>query len=589
MGERDAQDMIADAAMDPGPTKPAADGYDAANRNKLCKDFEDGDWKTFYDFIPDNADTFLLPVDGRKPLTYKDLRSFLLDPKHDILGLGREDRLCAALPNGPESATVYLVYCLRCTFAPLNLLLRAEEYEFEFADLPAKGLIVQQKDKMTDDEQRGTGVAVAAARKSKLTIIMELVPSKLVTGMFDIQKHAAGKPPKGDALGPPLETVKREHICLVLHTSGTTKKPKIVPLSHGNMANGCKCHAAVDKFTKDDVFVNTMPMFHIAGLWENMMTTIFSGAKMIAIPGIYQAHNFYKYLTSEPHPTCYSAVPTQHLSLMQFAREMEKADKEPFKCKLQAIRNDSAALVPSLALEMEDYLKATVMPAYSMTEACPIASNPRYGPRKLKSVGPTVGPDLQIMEAFPSNKVLPAKEMGEVCVKGACVQRGYEMRPHMDQDPNLEAFTDGFMRTGDKGWLDEDGYLYLVGRFKELINRAGEKVSPFEVEDACRKHTNVKDALCFSCPHEMLGESVGVVVTLKDSSKEAMKAFELREFLMGRNLLADKWCPEVVVTMPEIPKGPTGKPARINLAKKLEMKPLNGTVYDMAHPGLPAA
>merc|ERR1719436_1800250 len=154
-----------------------------------------------------------------------------------------------------------------------------------------------------------------------------------------------------------------------------------------------------------------------------------------------------------------------------------------------------------------------------MTEANPLCSNPRYGVRKLKSVGTTVGPELQVMAAG---------EEGEVCVKGASVMKGYEYRPHMDKDPNEEAFTDGFMRSGDKGWVDEDGYLYLIGRFKELINRAGEKISPFEVEDAIRKHEAAKDVLCFAAPHQLLGEAVGVVVTLNDGKQ--LPIGDLREW-----------------------------------------------------------
>jgi acyl-CoA synthetase (AMP-forming)/AMP-acid ligase II len=284
------------------------------------------------------------------------------------------------------------------------------------------------------------------------------------------------------------------------------------------------------------------------------------------------------------------------MTLINLAKEFEEAEGKPFENHVKYIRNDSAALVPSLAEQMEDYLKAVVAPAYSMTESNPIASNPRYGVRKLKSVGPTVGPELVLMEGYPSaNKITKPGEEGEVCIKGACVMNGYEMRPHMDKDPNEEAFTDGFMRSGDKGWIDEDGYLYLVGRFKELINRSGEKISPFEVEDAVRKHELVKDCLCFSAPHQMLGEAVGTVVVLEGEKKaleESKKITEdgflkdLRQWLTNKNGLAFMWCPEVVVIMPAIPKGPTGKPARINLASRLGLETLTGELKEIVHGGL---
>jgi acyl-CoA synthetase (AMP-forming)/AMP-acid ligase II len=345
-----------------------------------------------------------------------------------------------------------------------------------------------------------------------------------------------------------------------------------------------------------DVFVNFMPMFHIAGLVENLLTACISGSKFVALRGQYAPHTFYNALKAEPFPTAYSAVPVHNMTLINLAKEFEEADGKPFENHVKYIRNDSAALVPSLAEQMEDYLKAVVAPAYSMTESNPIASNPRYGVRKLKSVGPTVGPELVLMEAYPSaKKITKPGEEGEVCVKGACVMNGYEMRPHMDKDPNEEAFTDGFMRSGDKGWIDEDGYLYLIGRFKELINRSGEKISPFEVEDAVMKHELVKDCLCFSAPHQMLGEAVGTVVVLEGEKKaleESKKITEdgflkdLRLWLTNKNGLAFMWCPEVVVIMPAIPKGPTGKPARINLASRLELETLTGELKEIEHGGL---
>lgn len=562
---------------DVGPVKPAQTCFDPS-KHKMASDFVGGDWKTFWDFLPDKEEAFLYSTDGRRPLSFKELKAFIVDEKNDLPGMGREDRLCLVFPTGPELAVAYLAFAVRCTVAPLNLFLRAEELDFEYDDLPCKGLVVQKTETLQEDEKAATTVAVAQARKKKIQIILQLVPSPEVAGLFFFEKHPAGKPLSGAKLGPPLETVKREHVCLVLHTSGTTKKPKIVPITHESMAIGGLCHAAANLLGPEDVFVNTMPMFHIAGVMENLLMSAYSGCKFIALPGQYQAHTFFEAMKKEPLPTSYSAVPAHHMSLMTLAKEAKN-----FESPLKVIRNDSVALLPSLAEQMEDFFQATVLPAYSMTEANPLCSNPRYGVRKLKSVGPAVGPELAVMEAWPSDKRVGVGEEGEVCVKGACVMKGYEMRPHMDKDPNAEAFTDGFMRSGDKGWIDEDGYLYLIGRFKELINRAGEKISPFEVEDAIRRHADVQDVLCFSCPHSMLGEAVGVVVVPKDG--KTVKLFDLRQWLMKEKVLQDKWCPEVLVTMKELPKGATGKPTRVNLAKKLELEQLDGNLKEFSHPG----
>jgi acyl-coenzyme A synthetase/AMP-(fatty) acid ligase len=320
---RESQDL-AGITKEIGPVKDKADNYDPSLQ-KLCANFDDGEWKSFYDFLPEKDQPFLFAGDDRKPLTFKAMKEFIIKPELNIPGLAREDRLCTAFPSGPELAVFYLTFALRCTFAPLNMMLRADEFEFEYEDLPAKGLVVQHKDHLkSKEEEEATGTAVAAARRKKLAIIMQVVPDKEIVGLFSLEKHAAGKALKGDLLGPPLESISRDHVALVLHTSGTTKKPKIVPITHGSLAVGCRCHTSADLLDESDVFVNFMPMFHIAGLVENLLTAAVSGAKFVALRGQYQPHVFYDSLMKEPFPTAYSAVPVHNLTLMQWAQEMRR-------------------------------------------------------------------------------------------------------------------------------------------------------------------------------------------------------------------------------------------------------------------------
>jgi acyl-coenzyme A synthetase/AMP-(fatty) acid ligase len=175
--ERESQDLVG-ITKEAGPVKDKTDKYDASSQ-KFCQDFEGGEWKSFYDFLPDKDEPFLYGGDARKPLTFNALKEFIVKAELDIPGLAREDRLCTALPSGPELAVFYMAYSLRCTFAPLNMMLRAEEFEFEFDDLPAKGLVVQHKEHLKgEEEEKATGTAVAAARRKKLTIIMQVVQSR---------------------------------------------------------------------------------------------------------------------------------------------------------------------------------------------------------------------------------------------------------------------------------------------------------------------------------------------------------------------------------------------------------------------------
>merc|ERR1719265_278917 len=184
-----------------------------------------------------------------------------------------------------------------------------------------------------------------------------------------------------------------------------------------------------------------------------------------------------------------------------------------------------------------------------MTESMPICSNPRLGKIKLRSVGPHAGPNLEIKNGHPEDSACAVGVEGEVCVKEGPVTAGYEFRSHMDADPNIEAISgDGWLRTGDKGWLDTEGYLYLSGRFKEIINRAGEKISPFEIEDALRMHEAVKDLIAFAVPHESLGETVGVCAVLKGGKTLTIK--ELRSWALKSEKLQNKWLPEALVIMP---------------------------------------
>mmetsp|Transcript_114620 Transcript_114620/g.331184 ORF Transcript_114620/g.331184 Transcript_114620/m.331184 type:complete len:578 (-) Transcript_114620:246-1979(-) len=563
-----------------GPVRPPVDGKNDPSQQKFAKGVLGQEWTTFYDLLPDTDTPFLHSTDGRKPLSLKALKAFCVSDEVEVLGLERTDRLCTAIPNGPEAAVAFLAFSLRCTFAPLNIGLSRDEYEFEFVDLPAKALVVQDKDTLTEEEQAHTGNAIGVARKAKVEKLLELFPSKETAGLFTLKKHTAGRPLKGDPMGNPLASVKREDLALVLHTSGTTKKPKIVPLTHANIACGAVCIASTVQMKHEDVCNNTMPLFHIHGLIVNVLASAVAGAQIICVPGQFAVQRFYGALQGSPEPSWYSAVPTMHLQVLSYAQEV---GPEKAKNKLQLIRNCSAALVPSVAEDMERVLEVNIMPTYAMTESMPICSNPRYGKIKLRSVGPKAGPEMGIMAGHPDNTFLPVGEEGEVVVKEGPVTSGYEFRGHMDCNPNIEAFGDGWLRTGDKGWIDTDGYLYLSGRFKEIINRAGEKISPFEVEDCIRQHPGFKDCIAFAVPHMSLGEVVGIAAVLK-GEKVGIK--ELRSWCVEAGKLQSKWIPEYLVTMPAIPKGPTGKPARINLAKRLKIEPLEGTVKDMEHPGL---
>jgi hypothetical protein len=324
-----------------------------------------------------------------------------------------------------------------------------------------------------------------------------------------------------------------------------------------------------------------MPLYHIHGLSVNVLATALSGASVVCTPGYRGGPDALGWY-SESLANWYSAVPTMHLGLVE-AGDLEAKTGNSIK-PIEVIRNCSAALVPVLAQRMEVMFDAVVLPTYAMSESMPIASNPLPPHhRVLRSVGFNAGPQMELRIDGQKSAIVEGAE-AEICVTGACVTKGYEFRPHMDEDPNLEGFTgDGWLRTGDKGYFDQQGYLCLSGRYKEIINRGGEKISPFEIENACRHCAFVRDCIAFSVPHVQLGETVGLAVVLQKEEKpklgEDMLA-ALRRDAIGLGGLADKWAPDTLLIMEDIPKGSTGKPARIGLSKRVNFPTLDASASD---------
>jgi len=303
--------------------------------------------------------------------------------------------------------------------------------------------------------------------------------------------------------------------------------------------------------------MNIMPLFHIHGLIAATLSSLSAGGSVFCTPG-FNALRFFAQL-EEAHPTWYTAVPTMHQAILTRAdRNAESISRNP----LRFIRSSSASLPPQVMAQLEATFGCPVIEAYGMTEAAhQMASNP-LPPRARKpgSVGVAAGPEVSIMD--DSGELLGPGETGEVVIKGPNVTAGYVN----NEKANAEAFTNGWFRTGDQGFLDVEGYLFLTGRLKEIINRGGEKISPREIDEVLLDHPAVAQVCTFAMPHDRLGEEVAVAVVLVEGITPASER-ELRDFCSGR--LADFKVPRKVVILSEIPKGATGKVQRIGLAEKL--------------------
>lgn len=444
------------------------------------------------------------------------------------MGIGRNDRVVLALNNGPEMAVAFLATAACATCVPLNPGYRADEFEFYMSRLNATALIV---------DSGNDSPAKAIARQLGLSII-ELAPvGDAAAGIFKL----SGGQRQGNHQGGFAEA---EDQALLLHTSGTTSSPKFVPLTQDHILSQARNNQLFLGLTENELCLNVMPLFHSTGLVGVTLASMISGAGVVCPPG-FIAPKFVDWL-EEFRPTWYTAVPSIHQAiLLRAAEEKERVAQN----RLRFIRSSSAPLPLAVLEELEDTFNAPVIESYGLTECGMIACNPLPpGKRKVGSVGVPTLVDLAVMDE-------------EVVVRGACVMQGYEG----NAAANEESFKGEWFKTGDQGFIDADGYLFLTGRIKEIIIRGGEKISPHEVDTILMNHPAVDQAVTFAVPNEVLGEEVAAIVVLHPQSTITEK--ELREFVRER--LADFKVPRQVLIASEIPRGQFGKIQRTRLAKLL--------------------
>lgn len=342
-------------------------------------------------------------------------------------------------------------------------------------------------------------------------------------------------------------------IALVLHTSGTTSRPKRVPLRHRNLTASVANIVEHYRLGVDDVSLCVMPLFHVHGLVASALATLASGGT-VAVPRRFTPMMFWP-AARQTRPTWFTASPTPHQLILMRTDENRPAGTE----QLRFVRSCSSALSPELMARMEERLGVPVLEAYGMTEAShQMSSNPLPpDPRLPGSVGRGTGVDIAILDEGGS--LQPAGTPGEVGIRGPNVIDGYENNP----EANRASFTNGWFRTGDLGTLDADGYLRLLGRIKELINHGGEKIAPREIDEALESHPAVKEAVSFGVPHPTWGEEVAAAVVLSQPVAEK----ELIDHC--RRLLADFKVPKKVHMVESIPRTPTGKVQRRFVAEQL--------------------
>ena len=470
-----------------------------------------------------------LVVPGRVSLSYSRLRE-LADEAANALasqGIGRGERVALVFPNGPEAIVLFLAASMVATACPLNPAYKEDEFRFYLEDVGARFLVVPPSG----------GEAARRAVPSGATVIEASLDAD---GRLIMSGAGHGRAVDS------LEGSSDGDVGLVLHTSGTTSRPKRVPLRHDNLTASVANIVATYELGPEDVSLCVMPLFHVHGLLASALATFASGGTVV-VPDRFTPLGFWPLMQAH-HPTWFTASPTPHQLVLARLQEDRPAGTE----RLRFVRSCSAALSPAQMGLMEQRFGVPVLEAYGMTEAShQMASNPLPPePRVAGSVGCGTGVDIAIFDE--AGAPLPTGASGEVVIRGPNVMHGYEDNPQA----NAGAFVDGWFRTGDVGTLDGAGYLRLVGRIKELINRGGEKIAPREIDEVLEAHPAVKEAVAFGVPHPTWGEEVAAAVVLRAPATEK----ELLAY--SRQRLADFKVPKRLFIVDSIPRTPTGKVQR---------------------------
>jgi acyl-CoA synthetase (AMP-forming)/AMP-acid ligase II/aryl carrier-like protein len=481
---------------------------------------------------------------GRPAATYGTLWARVKDAVRGLrsLGVGPSDRVAVVLPNGPEAAVAMIGVAAGAVCVPLNPGFTAAEWQRYLGDLRVSALLTRaDMDTASRGVARTLGLPVIdlSPRPDEGPCAFNLVGSgtrRIVGGELPASANDA----------------------FILFTSGTSSRPKMVPLTHAAICLSAYNVGATLALGPRDRLLNVLPLFHGHGLISGALAALAAGSSVVCAPG-FDAAAFFGWLT-EFRPTWYTAVPAIHGEVLAAARD---AGQSAQRCSLRLIRSASSPLPRRLLGGLEALFGVPVIDTYGMTEAATqIAANP-LGRRKPGSVGQPAGAEIAIMDS--EGRRLPAGKRGEVALRGPTITRGYDN----DDAATAHAFRDGWFRTGDIGYLDRDGYLFLVGRIKDIINRGGQKVASAEVEQVLLSHPDVVEAAAFPIFHKRLGEDVAAAIVLRQDAN--VSADTLRSFVRER--MASFKVPGLIRFVPEIPKGPAGKIKRDQLVAALAITP----------------
>lgn len=484
-----------------------------------------------------------LMAHGQNPLTYAALNTLIGNTAKQLRehGLSRTDRVAVVMPNGPQAAVAILSVMAVSIVAPLNPDYKQPEFEEIFLRIGIRTLII--KGELSHP-------ARAAADVCGVSVLEIDTGHSNDAGDFKITTVAIR-----ENISPGWSNSESSDVALVMQTSGTTATPKVVPLLHSNLLASATNLALSLHLSEKDRCLHFLPMFHIGGIVDVLLAPLLMGGTVFCAPS-FSAPDFFHNLMSF-RPTWTQAVPVMLNEILESSANYPQAIAGH---SLRFVRSVSAALPVDLMASFEGAFSVPIIEIYGMTEtAGVITSNPLPPSKRIAgSVGLAAGGEIDILD--PMDRPLVSGEIGNIVVRGHNVMPGYENAP----DENERAFIHQWFRTGDQGYLDSDGYLYLVGRTKEMINRGGEKIVPGELDRVMLSNPMIADAASFAVPHPTLGEDVAALVVLKPGvaniDKEALIIF-LKERVAFFKV------PKRIFFVDEIPRNVNGKLQRGLLTK----------------------
>lgn len=497
--------------------------------------------------------TFLLPASagignktallspGRQACTHQHLASAVARTAARLVAAGVRpgDAVAMVMPNGPEMAILFIAVSTVAIAAPLNPSYREAELAFYLDDLGAKLLICPKAGfEAAKTVARSRGMMVAEVDLAGSGACDELRVD-LPDGMSDEAGHRQNQP---------------DDIVLLLHTSGTTARPKLVGLTRSNIEASIRNVIGTLGLGQDDVGLSILPLFHIHGLIATLCAPLYAGGAVVCTEG-FDAMKVFRWI-GEFQPSWYSAVPSMHQAILQRAKRNPEIVGS---ARLRFVRSSSAALAPATLEGLERTFGCPVVEAYGMTEAAHQITSNGLAHRLPGSVGQTTGTQVRIVD--DAGKDVPTGTVGAIVIKGDNVHRAYLNAP----TANADAFRDGWFDTGDQGYVDDQQRLTITGRTKEIINRGGEKIAPLELDAVLARDDRIAEAIAFAIPHRSLGEDVAVAIVPAEG--QFPNAEDIRATLA--KVLAPHKVPRTVLFLDAIPKGPTGKIQRLQLAQIL--------------------